>query len=400
MHARPQQQPSSRLAPRPKTGYIPHMTQDPSPSTIHSFQQSLHDWFSLHQRPLPWRLDYRPYAVWISEIMLQQTQMERGVSYFTRWMQRFPDIAAVAQASEEDILHQWEGLGYYSRARNLHKAARIIIDEHGGVFPTDLAAIRALPGIGPYTAGAIASIAFGADTACIDANVERVLARVFDIDTPLKQEPAASRVRALAALLLPLGKARAHNQAMMELGALVCRKKAHCEACPVQNLCESRHLGIIHERPVAGKRANITQLLVVTGILRCQDKYFMQKRIDTGVWGKLWEFPGGRIEANESPEQAIVREFMEETGLAVRVTDNLGIIRHGYTSYKIHLHCFALELADGPSATARSLPPVPPVLTAASQYRWLQTCDMTQLAMPAAHRKLADAVFGDYGLPL
>lgn len=376
------------------------MTALPSPATIHSFRQSLHDWFAVHQRPLPWRLDYRPYAVWISEIMLQQTQMERGVSYFNRWMQRFPNIAAVAQASEEDILHQWEGLGYYSRARNLHKAARIIIDEHHGVFPSEPAAIRALPGIGPYTAGAIASIAFGADTACIDANVERVLARVFDIDTPLKQENATSRVHELAELLLPKGKARIHNQAMMELGALVCRKKANCDACPLQDLCESRHLGIVHERPVPGKRADITSLLVVTGILRCQDTYFMQKRVDTGVWGKLWEFPGGRIEKDESPEQAIIREFMEETGLAVNVTDNLGIIRHGYTTYRITLHCFALELADKAKKTAHSLPPAPPVLTAASQYRWLQPKDMTQLAMPAAHRKLADAFFGDYGLPL
>lgn len=372
------------------------MTSYPTPDTIHNFQHSLHDWFALHQRPLPWRLDYHPYAVWISEIMLQQTQMERGVSYFNRWMQRFPDIASVAQAPEEDILRLWEGLGYYSRARNLHKAARIIIDEHNGVFPSDPASIRALPGIGPYTAGAIASIAFGADTACIDANVERVLARVFDIDTPLKQEPAASRVRQLAELLLPKGKARAHNQAMMELGALVCRKKANCSACPLQGLCESCHLGISHERPVPGKRASITPLWVVTGILHCQGKYFMQKRIDTGVWGNLWEFPGGRIEAGESPEQAIVREFMEETGLSVRVAGDLGIIRHGYTTYRITLHCFALTLADEMPKTAESLPPTPPVLTAASQYRWLQPCEMTQLAMPAAHRKLADAVFGDY----
>lgn len=357
-----------------------------------AIQQALHHWFSLHQRPLPWRQDYSPYAVWISEIMLQQTQMERGVSYFERWMQRFPDIAAVAAAPEEDILRLWEGLGYYSRARNLHKAARIIMDVHHGQFPSQLADIRALPGIGPYTAGAIASIAFGADTACIDANVERVITRVFDIDTPLKQEPAASRVRELAEALLPAGHARAHNQAMMELGALVCRKKALCADCPVQLWCESKHLNITHERPVRGKSTPITPLFVVTGILKYKGVYFMQKRVDTGVWGKLWEFPGGRIEAGESPEQAIVREFMEETGFAVRVVAPLGIIRHGYTTYRITLHCFALELVEPPRAT----PPPTPVLTAASEYRWVLPPAMTQLAMPAAHRKLADQVFGNY----
>ncbi|MEG2173154.1 MAG: A/G-specific adenine glycosylase [Desulfovibrionaceae bacterium] len=361
-------------------------------ATIPPMRQALHTWFALHQRPLPWRRDYSPYAVWISEIMLQQTQMERGVSYFERWMQRFPNIAAVAAAPEEDILHQWEGLGYYSRARNLHKAARIIIDRHHGLFPSALNDIRALPGIGPYTAGAIASIAFGADTACIDANVERVIARVFDIDTPLKQEPAASRVRKLAKALLPKGQARMHNQAMMELGALVCRKKALCEMCPLQTMCQSHYLNITHERPVRGKSTPTTSLMVVTGILHHNNAYFMQKRLATGVWGKLWEFPGGRIEEGESPEQALVREFMEETGFAVRVKEKLGIIRHGYTTYRIKLHCFSLELQD--SSTPDK--PTPPVLTAASEYRWLHPPDMTRLGMPAAHRKLADQVFGAY----
>lgn len=360
-------------------------------------QQSLQDWFSQHQRPLPWRQDYSPYAVWISEIMLQQTQMERGVSYFERWMRRFPHVAAVAEAPEEDILRQWEGLGYYSRARNLHKAARIIVDVHGGDFPSDPVAIRALPGIGPYTAGAIASIAFGADIACIDANVERVLSRVFDIDSPLKQEPAASRVRQLAQELLPTGQARSHNQAMMELGALICRKQAHCPACPWQGFCQSHHLGITRERPVPGKRQPVTHLSVVTGMLRHGDKYFLQKRLDNGVWGKLWEFPGGRIEPGEQPEQAIVREFMEETGFAVRIVDNLGLIRHGYTTYRISLHCFALELVRQDADLAHcdeDTPPPPPILTAASEYRWGLPADIARLAMPAAHRKLADAVFG------
>lgn len=360
-----------------------------------AMQKALQDWFCQHQRPLPWRQDYSPYAVWISEIMLQQTQMERGVSYFERWMRRFPHVAAVAEASEEDILRQWEGLGYYSRARNLHKAARIIVERHGGIFPADPAAIRALPGVGPYTAGAIASIAFGEDIACIDANVERVLSRVFDIDSPLKQEPAASRVRELAQELLPTGQARSHNQAMMELGALVCRKQAHCPACPWQQFCESCHLGITRERPVPGKRAAVTHLSVVTGMLRYGDRYFMQKRLDTGVWGKLWEFPGGRIEPGEQPEQAIVREFSEETGFAVNIVDNLGLIRHGYTTYRISLHCFALELANTHNAPdTANAPPPPPILTAASAYRWVKPTEMAHMAMPAAHRKLADAVFG------
>lgn len=353
---------------------------------IKELGKQLLPWFAQHKRPLPWREHYTPYAVWISEIMLQQTQMERGVTYFTRWMQRFPDVASVAAASEEDVLRLWEGLGYYSRARHLHKAAQRIMHEHGGVFPSTIADIRALPGIGPYTAGAIASIAFGHSLPCVDANVERVIARVFDVDSPVKQEPAAARVHALALELVPQNKAREHNQAMMELGALVCRKKPLCEACPLAHICESHRLGIEKERPVPGKKAAIVPLNVVTGVLRCAGKIFVQKRLDSGVWACLWEFPGGRVEEGETPEQAIVREFQEETAFTVDVLEKLAVIRHGYTTYRITLHCFALSLKTAPDGL-----PVPK-LTAASDYHWVSVADLDDLAMPAAHRKLADSL--------
>ena len=360
----------------------------PGQQRLPDLRQALLDWFDANARPLPWRRTYTPYEVWISEIMLQQTQMERGVSYFLRWMERFPDLPALAAASEEDVLHAWEGLGYYSRARNLLAAARKVMAEHGGVFPSDPEAIRALPGIGPYTAAAIASIAFRHPVACIDANVERVIARVFDVDSPVKSGPAAACIAELARRLLPPGEARRHNQAMMELGALVCGKKPRCAACPLARFCTALHLGITHERPVPGKKAEITPIEVVTGVLASHGRVFVQKRLPQGAWGGLWEFPGGRIEAGESPEQAAVREFAEETGFTVRVTAPLGIIRHGYTTYRVRLHCFALELAEdhGP------LPPEPPRLTAATACRWLERAALEQLAMPAAHRKLADSL--------
>ena len=337
--------------------------------------------------------------------MLQQTQMERGVSYFIRWMQRFPHIAALAAAHEEDVLRMWEGLGYYSRARHILAAARKIMAEHNGVFPRDPAAIRALPGVGPYTAGAIASIAFEEKLPCVDANVERVVARIFDVDSPVKQEPAAGVIHQWALRLVPEGKARAHNQAMMELGALVCRKKPRCASCPVEVFCISRHLGIEDQRPVPGKRATVTPVNAVTGVLRCGEKFFVQKRPPSGVWGNLWEFPGGRVEAGESPEQAAVREFMEETGFAVNVSARHGIIRHGYTTYRLTLHCFGLELtAPGANCTPGCMPdsksetyPAPPVLTAATQYRWASPQELEELAMPAAHRKLADSLFSQAG---
>ncbi|QCC86891.1 A/G-specific adenine glycosylase [Desulfovibrio desulfuricans] len=352
-------------------------------------QQALLHWFAQNQRSLPWRANYTPYEVWISEVMLQQTQMERGVSYFNSWMRRFPDIASLAAASEEEVLRQWEGLGYYSRARYILKAARKIMTEHDGVFPSDLAAIRALPGVGPYTAGAVASIAFGEKLPCVDANVERVIARVFDVDSPVKQDPAAGVIHRWALRLVPEGLAREHNQAMMELGALVCRKKPRCGVCPLARYCISLHLGITDQRPVPGKRAAITPVLAVTGVLRCGDRVFVQKRPPSGVWGNLWEFPGGRVEADESADQAAVREFMEETGFAVRVAQRYGIIRHGYTTYRLTLHCFGLELAAGAET-----PPKPPLLSAATEARWVAPQELNDLAMPAAHRKLADKLFG------
>ncbi len=344
-------------------------------------------WFKQNARPLPWRQGQEPYHIWIAEVMLQQTQMERGIEYFLRWMQRFPNIEAVAHASEEDILHAWQGLGYYSRARNIHKAAKIVLEKHRGVFPAELEAIRALPGIGPYTAGAIASIAFGHELPCIDANVERVLARLYDIDSPVKQEPAASRIRALAlelALAVPKKHIRAHNESIMELGALICRKKPLCEQCPVQHLCESHRLSIATERPVPGKRAAITPLMVVTGVLYDHEKIFVQKRLPGGAWAHLWEFPGGRIEEGESPEQAIVREFKEETGFDVEIVQKYGIIKHGYTTYRITLHCFELALVGENTRLPQ------PELTAATAFSWASLEDIDALALPAAHRKLAD----------
>lgn len=377
---------------------LPGLTQGGQPLPHHQLpddhiaelQTALLQWFAQNQRSLPWRVNYTPYEVWISEVMLQQTQMERGVSYFKNWMRRFPDIATLAAASEEEVLRQWEGLGYYSRARHILTAARKIMNEHGGVFPSDLAAIRALPGVGPYTAGAVASIAFGEKLPCVDANVERVVARIFDVDSPVKQDPAAGVIHRWALRLVPEGLAREHNQAMMELGALVCRKKPLCASCPLARFCISLHLGITDQRPVPGKRATITPVNAVTGVLHCGNRVFVQKRPPSGVWGNLWEFPGGRVEDDESPEQASVREFMEETGFAVRVANRHGIIRHGYTTYRLTLHCFGLDFETPP---ATGTPPQPPQLTAATEYRWVTPQELNELAMPAAHRKLADKLF-------
>jgi A/G-specific adenine glycosylase len=354
---------------------------------VADFAPLLLQWFSSHARALPWRRDYDPYAVWVSEIMAQQTQMDRVVDYFNRFMARFPDIGALAAAPEDAVLKAWEGLGYYSRARNLLAAAKLVVAEHGGRFPADLPAIRALPGIGDYTAGAVASIAFGADAVAVDANVLRVLARVCDIDVPVKEPAGKARVLDVARALLPPGRARDYNQALMELGALVCRpKNPDCRACPVAEVCQARHLGIVADRPVLTKTKDITPLLVATGVLLHAGRIFIQKRLPAGAWGNLWEFPGGRIEDGETPDAAVVREFAEETAFATDVASKLAVIRHGYTTFRVTLHCFLLRLRDA----ATDAPTPAPVLTAAQESRWVLPGELSGFAFPAGHRKLID----------
>lgn len=360
-----------------------------------AFADALIDWFRRARRPLPWRVTYSPYHVWISEIMLQQTQMERGVRYFTRWMETLPDLAAVAAADEEVILRLWEGLGYYSRARNLHKAARVIMERHGGRFPSQLDDIRSLPGVGPYTAAAIASIAFQQDVPCVDANVERVLSRVFDIDTPVKAEPAASRIRALSCALLPRGRARDYNQAMMELGALVCGKKPRCAACPLAFCCMARQRGVAEQRPVPPVRAEARAVEAVAGVIAHRGRIFIRKRPAGVVWGGLWEFPGGPVAAGESPEEAVVRRCREATGFQVRVREKLAVIRHSYTSHRVALHCFALVL-EGPTALLET---PEPSAREAELCRWEPEGSLADWAMPAAHRRLVDMCCGAGAAP-
>lgn len=349
--------------------------------------QTLITWFKANERDLPWRKTYTPYHIWISEIMLQQTQMDRAVPYFTRWMERFPKISDIAVADEDEILKYWEGLGYYSRARNIRKAARRIVEEHEGIFPVSRKDILALPGIGPYTAGAIMSLAFEADEPAIDANVERVYARLFDIDTPMAEKETKQRVRALSDDLLPTGHARNYNQAVMEFGALVCTPRSpRCNACPLTGYCEAYRLGITAHRPVPGKKKDITPLDVVTGFLIHDGKVYIQKRPEGSVWAGLWEFPGGHIEAGEPPEQTVVREYREETGFDVEVTDKVSIIRHGYTTFRITLHCFVVRLKSKSAI---------PDLCAATEYKWLPPSELSQFAFPGGHRKLLDQMRSD-----
>ena len=349
---------------------------------MQSLTPKLLHWFHENARDLPWRRTYSPYHVWISEIMLQQTQMDRAVNYFTRWMERLPDIETVASSIEEEILKLWEGLGYYSRAANIIKTAKILLARHDGQLPADFDQLLKLPGIGQYTAGAIMSIAFNREHVIIDANIERVFARLFNIDKPVKDKKTYAFINKKAADLMPKGRAREYNQALMELGGLICLpRNPRCLTCPINEHCLARRENVIEKRPLPVKTSQTVFIEMATGILRHGGKIFIQKRKAHGVWANLWEFPGGRLEPGETPEMALSREFAEETELQIGRLDKITTVQHAYTIYRVTLHGYFCSLRDGHTK---------PVLHGAQEYRWVTPDELAGYAFPAGHRKLIE----------
>ncbi len=343
--------------------------------------QPLLDWFRKTRRDLPWRRTYDPYHVWISEIMLQQTQMDRGVAYFLRWIERFVDVRAVAAAEEQEILKYWEGLGYYARARNLHKAAKVIVLDYGGKVPCEYEQLLRLPGIGPYTAAAIASVAGNYDVPVIDANVTRVYARLFDIGEPVKERSVQKRLAEIAKNLLPHGQARAYNQALMDLGGLVCMpKNPSCSQCPIATACVALAQGTVAERPVIGPGKSSVTIHKVAGIIRFKEKVYIQQRQADDVWGGLWEFPGGQVEKGTADDR-IAATILQDTGLIVAPVQYITEVMHQYTHHKIILDCFLCRLTGEISQ---------PVLHSACDYRWIHPVELDRFAFPAGPRKLLE----------
>ncbi|MBI1793954.1 MAG: A/G-specific adenine glycosylase [Chloroflexi bacterium] len=309
------------------------------------FSSRLLIWYRDNERDLPWRGLFRgdPYAVWVSEIMLQQTRVETVIPYFEKWMKQFPNVKALADASEQEVLHVWEGLGYYSRARNLHKAAKIVVEKYNGELPRDLGALRQLPGIGRYTVGAIASMAFGLDEPTLDGNLRRVFARVFDVSQPADSSAGEKILWGLAAAHLPRGRAGDYNQALMDLGAAICLpKNPHCLACPLTKLCKARELGIQEKRPVLKPKKSTPHYVYVAAVIIQRGCVLLAKRPSKGLLGGLWEFPNGRV--NGDPAKELAKAIQLATRLKVKRKEALGIIRHAYTHFKVAVHVFRCEL--------------------------------------------------------
>lgn len=312
------------------------------------FTRLLLGWYKEHARDLPWRGISDPYAVWVSEIMLQQTRVETVLDYYRRWMTRFPTIAALAQAEEQDVLHLWEGLGYYSRARNLHRAAHEVMARFGGRLPSSRVELQTLPGIGSYTAGAIASMAFGADEPALDGNLRRVLARVFDLEIPIGSPQGKQRLDELLREHLPPGQAGEFNQAMMDLGATICTPRSpDCENCPVAGICLAFKEGVQAQRPVMKVHQPVPHYTVTAAVIQRDGRVLIARRPPNGLLGGLWEFPGGKQEPGETLAECLEREIMEELGVGIKVGEEMGVFKHAYTHFKVTLHAFTCDLTDG-----------------------------------------------------
>lgn len=314
-----------------------------------AFAESLLDWYAQNRRDLPWRrLQDDPYAVWVAEVMLQQTQVATVIPYFERWLARFPTLEALAQAPLEDVLHGWAGLGYYARARNLHRAAQAVLDQHGGKIPSDPAILASLPGIGRYTAGAIRSIAFNQPAPLVDANVARVLTRVFAIGGDPKSSPVQSRLWHLAEELIPEGRARDFNQALMELGALVCTPSdPACERCPLLRICIAGNSPNPTTWPQIPPRRLSVRVTHCSAVLHEDHRFLIVQRPPHGLWGGLWEFPRRVCRPGEPLAECAARAAQEILGVKAHIGEKVSTVKHNVTHHAITLFGFEGRILEG-----------------------------------------------------
>ena len=310
-----------------------------------TLQTRLLNWYNKNQRSLPWRDRYHAdaYAVWVSEIMLQQTRVQTVIPYFEKWMRLFPTVNALADASEQDVLNAWEGLGYYSRARNLHKAAKVVSGEYDGNLPQAVDELVKLPGIGRYTAGAITSIAFGKDEPALDGNLKRVYARLFDVTEPVDSPKGEKLLWDIARKNLPKGKAGDFNQALMDLGATICIPKSpRCLICPLLELCKAHENDTQELRPIKKPKKEVPHHIHAAGVIIKNGKVLLFQRPAKGLLGGMWEFPNGRVGGD--PAKELIKVLRTEYSLKVQKKEAMGFVQHAYTHFKVTEHVFRCEL--------------------------------------------------------
>lgn len=336
------------------------------------------DWFGQHQREMPWRSQPEPYFVWVSEMMLQQTQVDTVIGYFNRFIQRFPTVEDLAQAELQDVLKLWEGLGYYSRARNLHKAAQKVVDQFSGNLPSDYATLQTLPGLGPYCAAAITSIAFGNPVPVVDGNVLRVFSRFWAIEEDILLPKVRKQIFEALIPFIAQTDPSQFNQGIMELGALVCKPTVPlCDQCPLQPDCKAYRENKVRLLPIKAKKAPVPHYTIAVGVIWKEGHILVAKRKETQMLGGLWEFPGGKNKPGETLEQTVSREIEEETGLKVNVGKLYTKVNHAYTHFKITLYAFRCDYVAGVASPHTS-----------DELRWILPETLHHLPFPTANKKI------------
>jgi len=316
--------------------------------------------------------------VWLSEIILQQTRVDQGLPYYERFVETFPTVEALAAAHEDAVLKRWEGLGYYTRARNLHKAARKIVEEYGGQLPEQADLLQLLPGVGRYTAAAVASIAFGERVAVLDGNVKRVLARLFNIAECIDDAETEKALWDVAQRLIPRKDPGNFNQAMMELGARICTPKSPaCDDCPVSRYCAARAEGVQEARPVRRRKGPVPHKEIAVAAIQKDGAYLLGKRPPNGLLGGLWELPGGKVERGETHAATLVRECREELGVTVKVGGMVASVNHAYTHFKVTLNVYRCTLTGHKEPQPRTH----------TELRWVAPAEFDAYAFPKANHK-------------
>lgn len=368
----PKQKPA---APRRPSRARPESDLGPS---IRRVRAPLLRWYDAHRRDLPWRRTRDPYAIWISEAMLQQTRVETVIPYWERFLARFPDVGSLARAEQDDVNALWTGLGYYSRARNLKAAAESIVADHAGRLPDTAEGLRTLPGIGRYTAGAVASIAFEREEPLVDGNVVRVFARLEDVDEDTGEKAVVERFWVLATELVAGERPGDLNQALMELGATLCTpKRPQCLICPVREACRAHAAGRAESLPRKAKRTAVRPLRALAVAVERRDALLAVRRPARGLMAGLWELPGGALAEGEEAKEHAPRIVREQTGLEIRELEPVGLVEHVFTHRRLALEVFR----------ARALPGMRVTLGDYTAHRWVDADGLLALAHAGSTRK-------------
>ena len=327
---------------------------------------------------MPWRSRSTPYRVWVSEIMLQQTRVETVIPYFRRFMKRFPSLRRLAECDLQDVLRAWEGLGYYSRARNLHRAAQIIRDTWGGRVPRTVEGLRALPGVGRYTAAAIASICFGVPVPAVDGNVLRVMARFLGVRQDIRGDRTVRSIERSLCRVIPVSSPGPFNEALMDLGARVCvSRHPRCGTCPLRHECAALRRGWTEKLPVRGRAKTGERRRLVAGIVRRGGRLLVVQRPDEGMLGGLWEFPGGRREAGESPGKAVARTCHEQAGVRIGAAEPVCKVAHTYSHFSIDVDVYKCRELSRTTVTRGN-----------RRIRWIWPSALRDYPMHTAARKI------------